>query len=302
LYKRRETQKRQAMALHGMLLPQKLLLGALILVATAASQPDSSCNNTCGNLSIPYPFGTGEGCYLDHSFLITCNYSSGTPKPFLRSSTIPVLNISLLDGELRVPSLVAHDCHSESGLRVDDIYTWFRMPNFTFSYTKNKFTVVGCYTYGFIFGSGKKNYSTGCTAYCDRIDSVVNGSCSGMGCCQTPITEGIHNFNLNVYSYKNYSAVRNFNPCGFAFLVEEEAYKFSSLDLKQLQNRKYVPVVLDWAVGNQTCEEAQKNMTGYACKAEYSHCYNSTNGAGYRCNCSTGFQGNPYLPHGCTGN
>jgi len=79
-----------------------LLLGALILAATAASQPDSSCNNTCGNLSIPYPFGTSEGCYLDPSFLITCNYSSEIPTPFLGSNTsnIPVLNISLLDGEL----------------------------------------------------------------------------------------------------------------------------------------------------------------------------------------------------------
>jgi hypothetical protein len=90
------------MALHGMLLQQKLLLEALILAATAASQPDSSCNNTCGNLSIPYPFGTSEGCYLDPSFLITCNYSSEIPTPFLGSNTsnIPVLNISLLDGEL----------------------------------------------------------------------------------------------------------------------------------------------------------------------------------------------------------
>jgi hypothetical protein len=45
-----------------------------------------------------------------------------------------------------------------------------------------------------------------------------------------------------------------------------------------LQNREYVPVVLDWAVENETCEYAKGNMTSYACKAEYSECYNSTNG------------------------
>jgi hypothetical protein len=109
------------MALHEMLLQQKLLLGALILAATAASQPDSSCNDTCGNLTIPYPFGTSEGCYLDPSFLITCNYLSGIPTPFLgdNTSNIPVLDISLLDGELRVSSFVARDCYNESGLPVN---------------------------------------------------------------------------------------------------------------------------------------------------------------------------------------
>jgi hypothetical protein len=298
------------MALHGMLLQQKLLLGALILAATAASQPHSSCNNTCGNLSIPYPFGTREGCYLDPSFLITCNDSSGTPKPFLRSSTKNVLDISLLDGELRVSSSIARDCYNESGLLVDDIDTVFSLAEFVISYTKNKFTVVGCDTFVFIDGYfddlfnglGVQNYSTGLDAYCGRIDSVVNGSCSGLGCSQTTIPEGLWAFTITVNSYKNHSAVRSFNPCGFAFIVEAEAYNFSSIDLLQLQNREYVPVVLDWAVGNETCEDAQKNMTGYACKAESSYCYNSTNGPGYRCNCSTGFQGNPYLRHGCTGN
>jgi hypothetical protein len=292
------------MTLLGMLLQQKLLLGALILAATAASQPHSGCNNTCGNLNIPYPFGTSEGCYLDPSFLIACDYSSGTPKPLLFSniSNVPVLNISLLDGELRVSNWVARDCYNESGLTDNSFDTLFSLPYFTFSNTRNKLTVVGCDTYALIKGSGEQNYTTGCTAYCDRIDSVVNGSCSGLGCCQTSIAEGIWEFNLTVSSYNNHSEVRSFNPCGFVFLVEEEAYNFSSLDLQQLQNREKVPVVLDWAVGYETCEDAKVNMTSYACKAEYSECYNSTNGAGYRCNCSTGYQGNPYLPHGCTGN
>jgi hypothetical protein len=299
------------MALHGMLLQQKLLLlGALILAATAASQPDSSCNNTCGNVSIPYPFGTSEGCYLDPSFLITCNYSSGTPKPFLRNSTIDVIDISLLEGELRVSSFVARDCYNESGLNVDDISTELTLAKFVISYTRNKFTVVGCDTYAYIkgyfddlfHGSGVTKYKTGLDAYCGRIDSVVNGSCSGLGCSQTTIPEGLWDFTITVNSYDNHSTVRSFNPCGFAFLVEAEAYNFSSIDLLQLQNREYVPVVLDWAVGNETCEDAQKNMTGYACKAKYSYCYNSTNGPGYRCNCTKGFQGNPYHYDGCTGN
>jgi len=244
------------MALHGMPLQQKLLLGALILAATASSQPHLSCNNTCGNLSIPYPFGTSEDCSLDSSFLITCNYSSGTPTPFLgpNTSNIPVLDISLLDGELRVSSFVARDCYNESGFSVNGLDTSFTLDSlgyFTFSYTRNKFIVVGCDTYAYIegffydmfHGLGVQKYKTGLDGYCGRIDSVVNGSCSGLGCSQTPIPEGLWNFSIDVHSYYNHSAVRSFNPCGFAFLVEAEAYNFSSSDLLQLQKRKYVPLV-----------------------------------------------------------
>ncbi|XP_040997098.1 wall-associated receptor kinase 5-like isoform X3 [Juglans microcarpa x Juglans regia] len=124
---------------------------------------------------------------------------------------------------------------------------------------------------------------------------MVNVSCIGVGCCQTPIPNGIKDFTVSV----KHSNVSEFNPCSFAFVVEEKAYKFSTLDLQNMQDKRAFPLVLDWAVGKQTCKDAKKNTAGYACKATNSNCFNSKNGPGYLCNCFSGYQGNPYLFDGC---
>jgi hypothetical protein len=164
------------MALRGMILKQKLLLGAFIL---AASQPDPNYTKICGNLNIPYPFGTSECCYPDSSFLITCNYSFGIPTPFLRKSNIAVRDISL-DGELRILSSVAHDCYNESGFRVNRTKSQFTVSKFPVSYTRNKFTVLGCDTYAYISGavqatSRVKNYTTGCISSVTALRVWITG-------------------------------------------------------------------------------------------------------------------------------
>ena len=289
------------MALRGMLFHQQLLLGLIILAATATaasqdSQPNSSCIK-CGSLCIHYPFGTRRGQYLDESFYINCDNTSGTPKPFLGyGNTLQVLNISP-DGELQVSTSVTGYCHGNSSQqRIES--------KFPISNKRNNLIGVGFSILSFITGSSRrKTYGTACVSLglydsdpYDRSDRMANGSCSGVGCCNTSIPEGVTDFTVSLLRFDS-----DTNTCMFGFVVEKEAYNFSILDLQFLQNRTTVPVVLDWAVGNERCPGAQINSTSYACKAEHSECYNSTNGPGYRCNCSSGFQGNPYVIHGCQG-
>ncbi|KAG2660042.1 hypothetical protein PVAP13_1KG393600 [Panicum virgatum] len=61
-------------------------------------------------------------------------------------------------------------------------------------------------------------------------------------------------------------------------------------------------IVIKWAVTNSTCQKAQQNMSSYACRSLNSFCHDMTHGLifmGYRCICSSGYKGNPYIQDGC---
>ena len=61
-----------------------LLIMSLVAVAAEEDQAVRpmalpGCLDKCGNISIPYSFGTKEGCYFDAGFYINCNLSYTPP-------------------------------------------------------------------------------------------------------------------------------------------------------------------------------------------------------------------------------
>ena len=132
-----------------------------------------------------------------------------------------------------------------------------------------------------------------------------NGSCSGIGCCQNSVPKGLNRYDISFGSVYNISNSSEFNPCSYAALVETATFNFSSeyITTKRF-NETYQgrqPMVLDWVIGSETCEVARSNKTSYACLSANSVCVDSTNGPGYLCNCTMGYEGNPYLLDGCKG-
>ncbi|XVF39219.1 hypothetical protein PTKIN_Ptkin01aG0018000 [Pterospermum kingtungense] len=270
------------------------VVNAMVGVATLAKL---NCQNQCGDVTIPYPFGIGGDCNLNSNFSITCDDTYDPPKPFY--GNIEVLNISL-DGHLRILMFGIYDCYDQSGPSSSRIWASLQLAKFPINNTINKFTAIGCDTIAMVGGLDGPNYATGCLSLCSNISDAINGSCSGIGCCETTIPQGARSYNITLASTDNHSFVLSENPCSYAFLAEVGAYTFSNSDLRRDNFTDLnFPVTVDWTIGEINCSEAKKDTTNFTCM-ENSECVDLEIG-GYLCNCLEGFDGNPYLSNGCQG-
>ncbi|KAI3991446.1 hypothetical protein MKX01_000533 [Papaver californicum] len=274
------------------------------------------CQAKCGNISVPYPFGItpggkddirgAGGCSIQgigYGYSVNCNTSYEPPKLFIGTGNVEILSISETD--MRIKNFVPRVCNSMVGdleQNHSDVSISFSRTHFTLSDTKNRFFVVGCDSGGLISGYDQlgKPYSSACVSSCQSMEKVQEGSCNGIGCCQSTIPKRIQNYNTTVMTNGNTTKASflSFDPCIFAFVAEYERFKFSISYLLEMPDDRDIPIVLDWGIGNKTCAEAQKDPTTFACQ-ENSRCSNSTNCSGYHCTCFEGYEGNPYLSPGC---
>ncbi|KAI6689475.1 hypothetical protein NL676_026303 [Syzygium grande] len=248
------------------LLSKVVVLGTIILglyhihIAEADdSITKPGCRSSCGKLSIPYPFGSSDSeshCRIRPSrFRVYCDDSTDPPTPYMdnKGSNLQILNISLEDHEMRIAMWIGRDCYNSSGYDANSSNSpWLNLHDFPISNTKNRFIVVGCDTYAY-FLDREGNFSFGCMSACNDISEVTNGSCSGIGCCETSIPRNSFNYNISIYSYRNHTEVLGFNPCSYAFVAANGFYNFSSGDLLQLALEK-APLVLDWTIGDKKCD------------------------------------------------
>ncbi|KAK4850117.1 hypothetical protein QYF36_003972 [Acer negundo] len=290
------------MGLSGMCLRFVLLQMLLLMVAAAApkptplAKPEPNCPDLtkCGDLEIPYPFGTKPGCYLSRDFLITCN--ENTNISYWGNSNINVTNISM-EGRLQVLSPVSRECNNSQRFGAS-----LNVGNFRISSTQNIFTVIGCDSYGYIHGKiDKRNYSVSCNSSCENSADVIDGSCPGPGCCQITIPKDLRGIRVYASSSNEHKNVSQFNQCSYAFVIEENKFHFSSSNLSDIAEK--VPTVVDWAItGQGNCKNAKKKKATYVCKKN-TLCKDSIHSAGgYLCQCKDGYQGNPYLGCKCNKN
>ncbi|CAA6671367.1 unnamed protein product [Spirodela intermedia] len=252
-----------------------------------------NCQKVCGDISVPYPFGIGADCSRDDNFIVYCNETSSPPKAYLFSneSNIEIISISAPAGEVRIFKTIAIECYNSSNYTTKSGSGWIDLTktSYRLSEKRNKYIVIGCNAIAFILGEGNVSYMSGCASMCLTEKNVEEGLCSGFGCCQTAIPQGLNYYNVSFYILSELSTVRKFSPCSYAFITEEGWYKFSKSHLRELTSSypDGVPLVLDWS----------QNSSSYACLSVDSTCHNGT--YGYICKCSEGYEGNPYIEDGC---
>ncbi|KAL4575573.1 hypothetical protein LXL04_022421 [Taraxacum kok-saghyz] len=276
------------------------ILVAMAALGAASAQQEPKCKKPCGNLTIEYPFGY-EGCNYNSAFLVTCNETSGEPIPILGDGTTDIIvkNMSIDRGELEIMMFVGRSCYNSSGYTggIDASLTLGSLEEIRVS-AKNRFVAIGCDTLGAFRGTrGKMIDVTGCYSACSRNSLFINGSCSGVGCCEAAVPEGISSFNITLISINDHKNITDFNPCSYGFFLKDGGFNFSTNDLRDLQSSR-MPMLLDWAIGNLTWETASGDANSFLCKGNSVYNQDYT-GPGYRCLCREGFEGNPYIANDC---
>ncbi|KAI3894891.1 hypothetical protein MKX03_018170 [Papaver bracteatum] len=246
------------------------------------------CQDKCGNVSIPYPFGIGDGCSVNHWFNLTCDSHLGYSKPMYIDFNVS--DISIEGGYMTTDVYTFTNC---SGHQIKD-YDYYApsLRKFTISTTRNKFVVIGCNTYAFLKQLDNVYTATKCVTNCNTSKDATDGSCArGIGCCHSSIPAGLTSYGVEVHAPVDSPPI---STCNYGFVAEASSFNFSSSYMKDLKKSGtgMVPVVVDWSIGYETCESVI-NSTLYAC-GPHTDCIPS-NVTGYRCSCKSGYEGNPYL-------
>ncbi|KAF8007155.1 hypothetical protein BT93_K1223 [Corymbia citriodora subsp. variegata] len=272
----------------------------------AAGFPLLNCTEACGNVTIPFPFGIGAGCFLDDWYEIVCLQNFMVP--MLNKTRLQVLNISLPNswegGMISVSLPLIYSNASCMGGLVAPVN--LEGSPFVFSQTWNVFTSVGCNTLATV--NSTKSAVVGCRTKCAGTNTNVSqySACFGTdGCCQTTLPFDLQGFSVD---FKEESGPQG---CSYAFLADGSWFLRSNVtglyDLSGVHDT--VPVVLEWGISNKTDYGLQLIQQGYS--SGYGDPFGCTRysfDGSYaspmpfmQCYCRSGYSGNPYLLEGCQG-
>ncbi|KAH6801412.1 hypothetical protein C2S52_001876 [Perilla frutescens var. hirtella] len=285
------------------------------------------CSDQCGNISIPFPFGVGPNCYMEPSFEISC-YLHKAYLTVLNAEIIE-LNLSRMQIRVKYPNF-ALACYnlSDSQLRNNKTESLgmiidLSATRFTLS-TDNWLTAIGCDDMVVGYGGANRSFVTSsCASFCPVLNypGTAYGYCPtntdrywpGGGCCQSPISKGTTYLEATLSDLSGEWRRRRLFSCSYAFIGEKSPnyimyplkYYLNSSeaispfnDPSRIMNMVW-SLALDWRIGMEDCNEARRNPATFLCRSN-SDCVNfDANVGGYLCNCSQGYQGNPYLTPGC---
>ncbi|CAO2164611.1 unnamed protein product [Urochloa humidicola] len=207
----------------------------------------------------------------------------------------------------RSTACVSEQSHCESSVFRDDGYTC----RCNKGYQGNPYIQYGCTNDE---GYNQKSLKENCSHRCGNITVPfpfgLEEGCSARRLFQLNCSDPAH----SVLQYNDFLRVTYIDVSegllGINFNSSLAEMEFNMI-LKMMISSKEPDLFVDplesasvqWAVANLTCQLAKQNASGYACVSNNSTCISvlsSSEGyVGYRCKCSPGFEGNPYIQDDC---
>nr|CAB3485990.1 unnamed protein product [Digitaria exilis] len=276
------------------------------------------CPERCGNITVPYPFGVRQGCFYD-GFNLTCDEARHPAKLFAGEGT-EVEDISLLDGTVRIRSRMLRVSRNATSAELNGTWDAGVGWRLAVSTRYNRFVAIGCDLLASLFATrvsvgpsggtlASGSYASVCAALCEDGTQTSDTSCSGVGCCQTPIAAGLSLYGVQLRDVASSSGY------GVAFIAEQEWFSRNGAllqldyfgDQRNIVDTTEIPVVLEWSLDRILDPDIFSGWDDQAgsmrCTSVNSIIIEDNDGIGHdggsRCNCSEGYEGNPYIANGC---
>jgi hypothetical protein len=274
---------------------------------------------------VPYPFGIGPArCSAAPGFNLTCVSGNTTTRPRLLLGDDGVLEVKAISLENRTVRVISPPIFSNAATNISASVGWRGdrgLGDERWQYSlapSSELVVAGCNVQVTLLSTtpgGAYGYAAGCSSLCndtaaDHVLSAEDVRNYSGGFCIMPVFAYLSSYAVEVKRlHTNGTAIDvllgdDALPV-YVLLAEtgwfdpDRAVQLMGLE-KPLPKDKdgdlpvpVAPLVLDWSCINDG-----------SCNASVSANTNCTTGSDelyYVCNCTDGYEGNPYLTHGCQG-